>query len=229
MELLQVIVLIACSLVVAISIMEWWAMRKILKRSEGWEKLEHPFVMESLIGLKTGQKLFSSLLAIITIAFTFFGYNELQGIRRDVQKNAIDSASTEINKFVEQKTKEMNQLLKVDAQDVVRKAGEIQNSFTASQRYLALLKEGSKNIKYYIVKDIDFYSKIADNAERRFSFSELKPKGISSLPVFENPPEVLVISEGADITVKQITRDSIIFFSFGDVINRRFDLWIFPQ
>jgi hypothetical protein len=97
--------------------------------------------------------------------------------------------------------------------------------------YTNLIREGSRNIRFLIVKNIDFYSKRNEANGRAFSFKEFKTKEGNSLPNFDRIPEVILNSNNeGKIFVKKITRDSIIFDTNRDQVEDGiFDLWIFPQ
>ncbi len=184
MEALQVIVLVSCSLVIVIVASEWWSLRRILAKSKEWPSIESKFIAESLISLRSGQKIFASTLTIAIVALTFFGYNELQKIKKDVTSNVVDSVNVKLN---------------IDVDALKRKAESVN----------AIAVEASQSIetiKNQAIKAKASYDQIIRNPQRLYvtegmhlspnskvKYSDLRIVGGYSLPSrFEIPPVVLV-------------------------------------
>ena len=84
MQFIQIVVLIACSIVFVIVVRDARTLSRILRNWREWPKLENKFVAESLIDLKSNQKLFSSLGFVMITLLAFFGYDKYRGIEATI-------------------------------------------------------------------------------------------------------------------------------------------------
>jgi hypothetical protein len=153
------IIILGANLVVVVLVAgQWKSLRRLLNFTRQWPALENTFIAESLVDLKSGFRLITSLFSLILAALTFLGATRLAKMQDDLTQYAqkridsrIDSLlSTNID-TLRRKIADINAIYhSTEAQSRSFEKFLSENTGKIS-KYTSTLEKASRRMRSYVV------------------------------------------------------------------------------